>query len=580
MKRIFVVLLSALMILTMIPAVSFGAALPFTDVAETDWYYSDVQRAYETGLINGMDATTFAPESHMTYAQAVKLAACMHQKYTTGHVILQNGSPDWWDSYVEYATVNHIINKEYDWNSTASRAGYVEIFAHALPDSALQEKNEIPDDSVPDVKMSHPQSAEIYRLYRAGILTGTGTEGHFEPDNSIKRSEVSAILTRMMNQDARKTLVLGPTFSVRFNSNGGSSVPLQVVPENGKAVRPANPVKEGAVFVKWCSDSSLHTDYDFNTPVTRNLMLYAVWGEPSKSFYEVRFQPNGGYQPPAQMVGENEKVSEPEAPVRNGYLFKGWYSDGEMTSAYDFSSPVTEGLTLYAKWECTIADSWEQIIASVNDGTYREKYQVGDTKTLDLGPEGIIEMQIVAFDADERADGQGKAAITWIAVQPLKTEHRMNPLRETISRDPLYENGTGAVGGWPECEMRIWLKEYVKPLIPDPVRGAILPVTKYNYSMNQTGNGVKDVASTDEIWIPSSHEIFGKDGSETKGPDYSSFFSVEENRIKYKSPGMSDIRWWLRTARESREFWLVSRGQGTSLDLVSAEFGVVLGFCM
>ncbi len=50
--------------------------------------------------------------------------------------------------------------------------------------------------------------------------------------------------------------------------------------------------------------------------------------------------------------------------------------------------------------------------------------------------EGIVEMQIVAFDADELADGSGKAAITWISKQLLNSDHRMNPKMEKIRRIP------------------------------------------------------------------------------------------------------------------------------------------------
>ena len=83
-KRILGILMSILMIITMVPSFTFAAELPFTDVSTSTWYYNDVKSAYDTGLINGMTATTFEPESNMTYAQAVKLAACMNQKYGTG----------------------------------------------------------------------------------------------------------------------------------------------------------------------------------------------------------------------------------------------------------------------------------------------------------------------------------------------------------------------------------------------------------------------------------------------------------------------------------------------------------------
>ena len=61
-----------------------------------------------------MTATTFEPDSSMTYAQAEKLAACMNQQYSTGAVTLANGSPDWWDSYVAYAKEKNIIGRNYE----------------------------------------------------------------------------------------------------------------------------------------------------------------------------------------------------------------------------------------------------------------------------------------------------------------------------------------------------------------------------------------------------------------------------------------------------------------------------------
>ncbi len=145
--------------------------LPFTDVPETEWYYNDVLLAYRTGLINGKTATAYLPDDLMTCAEAVKLAACMHQKYTTGTVTLVNGSP-WYQSYADYARANGIISRDYDWNAPISRADYAAIFAHALPETAFAPKNAVADGAVPDVPSSHPQAADIYKLYRAGILAG------------------------------------------------------------------------------------------------------------------------------------------------------------------------------------------------------------------------------------------------------------------------------------------------------------------------------------------------------------------------------------------------------------------------
>ena len=178
---------------------------PFKDVFGTDWFIDDVIYAYDKGLIDGTTPTTFSPNSNLTYAQAVTLAARMHQLYTKGEVTLANSDGIWYQSYVDYAIENGIIGGDdaYDWDTMATRAGYAAIFANALPDEAFAQINEFDDGAVPDVDMDHPQAAAIYKLYRAGILQGNDTSYTFSPDNNIRRSEVAAILTRMMNPDAR-----------------------------------------------------------------------------------------------------------------------------------------------------------------------------------------------------------------------------------------------------------------------------------------------------------------------------------------------------------------------------------------
>ena len=206
-NRIFALALTAVMALSVTPLVS-AADLPFTDVPQNQWYYNDVVKAYETGLINGKTPTTFEPDQNMTYAEAVKLAACMNQRYTAGSVTLENGSP-WYQTYVDYCKENGVLSKDYNWNDKATRAGYAEIFAKALPASALPARNNVVDDAIPDVTSSAPQADAIYTLYRAGIVQGStidGVNNSFNPNGNIKRSEVAAILTRMMDENARLSL--------------------------------------------------------------------------------------------------------------------------------------------------------------------------------------------------------------------------------------------------------------------------------------------------------------------------------------------------------------------------------------
>ena len=121
---------------------------------------------------------------------------------------MNSGNP-WYKPYVDYCKEKKIIDKEYNYTANATRAGYMEIFANALPDEGLAAINNIPDDSIPDVPSSKAYAPAIYKLYRAGILTGVNEAHNCNPLASIKRSEVAAILTRMMKEDKRARFNMG-----------------------------------------------------------------------------------------------------------------------------------------------------------------------------------------------------------------------------------------------------------------------------------------------------------------------------------------------------------------------------------
>jgi len=67
----------------------------------------------------------------------------------------------------------------------------------------------------------------------------------------------------------------------------------------------------------------------------------------------ITFDSNGGSAvEPKLVVNTNVYVStsEPDAPVREGYTFAGWYMDETLETPYDWNNKVTEPITLYAKW--------------------------------------------------------------------------------------------------------------------------------------------------------------------------------------------------------------------------------------
>ena len=139
------------------------------------------------------------------------------------------------------------------------------------------------------------------------------------------------------------------TYTVTFDSQGGSTVSSQTVEDGGLVTEPTAPTKEGETFTGWYKESGCTNAWDFGTDaVTANITLYAKWGI---NTHTVTFDSQGGSTVSSQTVEESGLVTEPTAPTKEGYTFSGWYKESGCTSAWDFATDtVTANVTLYVKW--------------------------------------------------------------------------------------------------------------------------------------------------------------------------------------------------------------------------------------
>lgn len=207
------------------------ATATFSDVQVSDWFYDSVKTAYEYGLMVGSSATTFAPNSNVTIAETVTVAARLHSLFYTGEDQFEPSTP-WYQSYVDYAVTNKIIATAYmDYSKEATRAEYATILSAAFPDAALAKINQIPDNLIPDVKINDSYGKAVYRLYRAGVLTGIDDKGTFSPNSSIQRSEVAAIVSRMADPSKRVSLNIGKRPGGGTSSSGGAVPSATATPE-------------------------------------------------------------------------------------------------------------------------------------------------------------------------------------------------------------------------------------------------------------------------------------------------------------------------------------------------------------
>ncbi|MGX8705374.1 MAG: DUF6273 domain-containing protein [bacterium] len=249
-----------------------------------------------------------------------------------------------------------------------------------------------------------------------------------------------------------------------------------------------------------------------------------------------------------------------------------------------------------------ISDSWDEIIAAIDDGTVGQRYATGAYKALDLDAFGIVNMQLIAFNADDRADGQGKAVTTWLAMEPLAITHRMNP--------EYYKGavGSGMVGSWEKSELRQWLNDEVLPVIPDNIACRLVSVRKTQKSWVSGGETTQIQTTEDRIWIPSSREVY-----DAESPYIHFFLHNDKSRIRVrirrKTPssvyeklavkwrhllplalrervkidlGQPDITWWwLRSASSDNYAYTVyADGSYDNYAVYVTSGGVVVGFCL
>ena len=100
------------------------------------------------------------------------------------------------------------------------------------------------------------------------------------------------------------------------------------------------------------------------------------------TFYTVAFESNGGSDVPGQ-IRANAAATKPADPTRSGYVFAGWYTDEACTAAYDFTKPVTDSVTLYAKWEA--APRYYYNSGTTTDTDNADEDKKDSPKTFDPG---------------------------------------------------------------------------------------------------------------------------------------------------------------------------------------------------
>ena len=182
----------------------------------------------------------------------------------------------------------------------------------------------------------------------------------------------------------------------------------------------------------------------FGAPTT----LYAVWHDDSKG-YAVSFDANGGTAVTTQIVTGDGTVTEPTNCTREDYVLVGWYTDAALETAYDFATPVTANLRLYAKWVQT-----SYYVSATGSNTAGDGTKTAPYKTMAKAVSQINTVGSSAYDYAVVVSGTITERISISSSELSTSRAKTLTIRGASGSDTDKINGTASNKGTAVLEVR------------------------------------------------------------------------------------------------------------------------------
>lgn len=196
--------------------------------------------------------------------------------------------------------------------------------------------------------------------------TGTDAEDEYATDITVIRDEAAYVLT-VSEKPTASNIKSGNSLSDSSLSGGVvKNRAGQTISGTWAWKAPETKMSQSGAFnmtaVFTASDAEYNT-VEADVSVTVTQVITPGGGSSSSSgsgssssysyTYTVTFETNGGIKVSSQSVKSGSTAYEPNAPFRAGFAFDGWYADRNLKQKYNFSTPVTANIVLYAKWTGT-----------------------------------------------------------------------------------------------------------------------------------------------------------------------------------------------------------------------------------
>ena len=359
-----------------------------------------------------------------------------------------------------------------------------------------------------------------------------------------------------LSDGTKMTFLKKINYTVSFNVDGSSVTTATVV--NGKTVaKPADPTKDGFVFLGWYADAELTVPYAFDSTIIKdNTIVYAKFaakGPEGSSEYTISF--DLGYEGAAAMnsietIGA--KAYGVTAPTRDGYTFCGWwismYDDStKLSYAYTEDTVFNADTTLYAVWHedatgkliapmasvsgnsvkwdsVNGAVSYTVIITDANGAEVENKSNIGTTNySFDFSkyPAGEYTVSVVAVSADSSKTSEAAVRsyanktldrvtdftvingnVIYNSVQGAEKCYVTVECGDPAHKHNMFDNGTSTVFSIANCSMQ---KGGIKITVTATAKGYADSVSKtfvYEKNLDAITSVTYDAASDAFVWFP------------------------------------------------------------------------------
>ena len=214
--------------------------------------------------------------------------------------------------------------------------------------------------------------------------------------------------------------------------------------------------------------------------------------------------------------------------------------------------------------------TWAEIKAAVQAGIsgldLSEYWAVGDTKSVTLTTNEVIELQIAGFNHDTYSDGV-TAPVTLVMKDCLNTTAQMNSSNTNN-------------GGYPASAMKTYVETNIYNKLPSDLKALVAPVKKKCYTTYNSASSLSE--ANYNVWLLAEAEVFDSvsytvgNGEGTKYPIFTN------NASRVKKVNGSAYFWWLRSAYSSISayFVYVRSGGGVFRSCASSGYGVAVGLCI